>query len=132
MISMRYAANLAAGAGLVWNPGERVEGYTNFLWTLLMAVAARARPEPRRARHPGGRRGGTARGGVGLPPAAAAVSPGDAVAPTVAFGFALFHYPLAFWTLLGMETGLVLMLSALAMVAALTCDRQPRASPPWS
>jgi arabinofuranosyltransferase len=37
MISMRYAANWAAGHGLVWNVGERVEGYTNFLWTLAMA-----------------------------------------------------------------------------------------------
>ena len=37
-ISFRYAANLAEGYGLVWNPGERVEGYTNFLWTLLMAA----------------------------------------------------------------------------------------------
>src|SRR4051812_9442686 len=39
MISMRYARNLAEGRGLVWNPGEQpVEGYTNFLWTLWMAV----------------------------------------------------------------------------------------------
>ena len=37
MISMRYARNLADGQGLVWNPGERVEGYSNFLWTCLMA-----------------------------------------------------------------------------------------------
>lgn len=37
MISMRYARNLAEGHGLVWNPGERVEGYTNPGWTLVMA-----------------------------------------------------------------------------------------------
>jgi tetratricopeptide (TPR) repeat protein len=37
-ISFTYAQNLAAGKGLVFNVGERVEGYTNFLWTLLMAV----------------------------------------------------------------------------------------------
>jgi hypothetical protein len=38
MISMRYAKNLAHGAGLVWNPnGERVEGFTNPLWVLLMS-----------------------------------------------------------------------------------------------
>jgi hypothetical protein len=36
-ISFRYARNLLDGHGLVYNPGERVEGYTNFLWTLLMA-----------------------------------------------------------------------------------------------
>jgi hypothetical protein len=37
-ISFRYAANLADGKGLVFNLGERVEGYTNFLWTVLLAV----------------------------------------------------------------------------------------------
>jgi arabinofuranosyltransferase len=36
-ISFRYAENLVRGHGLVWNPGERVEGYTNFLWTVLLA-----------------------------------------------------------------------------------------------
>ncbi|MFQ5616318.1 MAG: hypothetical protein ACE5GO_07645, partial [Anaerolineales bacterium] len=38
MISMRYAKNLAEGHGPVWNPGERVEGYTNPLWVGLMAI----------------------------------------------------------------------------------------------
>ncbi|HMF57655.1 MAG TPA: hypothetical protein VK619_15035, partial [Pyrinomonadaceae bacterium] len=37
-ISFRYADNMARGWGLVWNEGERIEGYTNFLWTVLMAV----------------------------------------------------------------------------------------------
>ena len=37
MVSMRYARNLVEGTGLVYNPGEKVEGYTNFLWTLYMA-----------------------------------------------------------------------------------------------
>ncbi len=37
-ISVRYASNLVRGHGLVFNPGERVEGYTNFLWTVLLAV----------------------------------------------------------------------------------------------
>jgi hypothetical protein len=35
-ISFRYARNLAEGHGLVWNPGQWVEGYTNFLWTALL------------------------------------------------------------------------------------------------
>jgi len=35
-ISFRYSTNLAAGNGIVWNAGERVEGYTNFLWVLLL------------------------------------------------------------------------------------------------
>lgn len=37
-ISFRYAESLANGRGLVFNPGERVEGYSNFLWTILMLV----------------------------------------------------------------------------------------------
>ena len=37
-ISFRYARNLVEGFGLVFNPGERVEGYTNFLWTILVAA----------------------------------------------------------------------------------------------
>jgi len=45
-ISFRYAANLAHGRGLVWNPGERVEGYTNFLWVVLLAGAIRLGLDP--------------------------------------------------------------------------------------
>jgi len=35
-ISFRYARNLARGAGLVWNPGELVDGYTNFAWVIFL------------------------------------------------------------------------------------------------
>ena len=37
-ISLQYAKNLVSGNGLVFNPGERVEGFTNPLWTLLCAA----------------------------------------------------------------------------------------------
>ncbi len=37
-ISMRYAENFANGHGLVYNPGERVEGYTTFLWVFLLGI----------------------------------------------------------------------------------------------
>lgn len=40
-ISFRYARNWAEGRGLVFNPGERVEGYTNFLWVAVLAAAHR-------------------------------------------------------------------------------------------
>ncbi|MBA4358138.1 MAG: hypothetical protein C0405_10485, partial [Desulfovibrio sp.] len=36
-ISFRYAANLAEGHGLVYNPGDRVEGYSNFGFVLVLA-----------------------------------------------------------------------------------------------
>ncbi len=47
-ISLRYAQHLAQGQGLVYNPGERVEGYSNFLWTVLLALphALRIPPVP--------------------------------------------------------------------------------------
>jgi hypothetical protein len=37
-IAYRYAANLAHGAGLVFNPGQRVEGVSDVSWTVLMAI----------------------------------------------------------------------------------------------
>jgi arabinofuranosyltransferase len=48
-ISFRYAQNLVHGNGLVFNPGERVEGYTDFLWTVLMAGAIRLGFDPGQA-----------------------------------------------------------------------------------
>lgn len=41
-ISFRYSENFAAGQGLVWNEGERVEGYTNFLWVILVGLGLKA------------------------------------------------------------------------------------------
>jgi len=38
-ISYRYAENLARGEGLVFNHGERVEGYSNLLYVLAVVPA---------------------------------------------------------------------------------------------
>ena len=45
-VSFRYAKNLVNGYGLVYNVGEYVEGYTNFLWTLLIAAGLKLNLEP--------------------------------------------------------------------------------------
>ena len=45
-ISFRYAENLVRGLGLVYNAGERVEGYSNFLWTLGTALGMRLGVDP--------------------------------------------------------------------------------------
>jgi len=45
-ISFRYARNLAEHGALVFNLGERVEGYTNFLWTLLLAAGLKLGAPP--------------------------------------------------------------------------------------
>lgn len=38
-ILFRYALNFAEGRGLVYNPGERVEGYSDFGYVILMSIA---------------------------------------------------------------------------------------------
>ena len=40
-ITLRYARNVLGGEGFVFNPGERVEGYTNFLWLLILVFAGK-------------------------------------------------------------------------------------------
>lgn len=45
-ISFRYAKNLVEGKGLIYNLGERVEGYTNFLWTILIAFGMKLKFDP--------------------------------------------------------------------------------------
>jgi hypothetical protein len=45
-ISIRYADNLVNGLGLVYNAGEYVEGFTNLLWTLMLAGASRVGISP--------------------------------------------------------------------------------------
>lgn len=37
-ITFRYVENVVNGLGLVYNPGERVEGYSNFLWLIILVV----------------------------------------------------------------------------------------------
>jgi len=38
-ISFRYAENYLSGKGLVYNYGEKVEGYTNFLWIIILIIS---------------------------------------------------------------------------------------------
>lgn len=45
-ISFRYAENLAQGHGLVYNVGERVEGFTNLSWTVLFGLIMMIGVEP--------------------------------------------------------------------------------------
>jgi hypothetical protein len=42
--SFRYAENWSEGRGLVFNVGERVEGYTNLLWVCALALVAKLTP----------------------------------------------------------------------------------------
>jgi hypothetical protein len=45
-ISFRYADNLVRHGELTYNIGERVEGYTNFLWTMVIAAVLALGADP--------------------------------------------------------------------------------------
>src|SRR6185369_18091148 len=45
-ISFVYARNFAEHGELVFNLGQYVEGYTNFLWTLLIGLGMKAGVDP--------------------------------------------------------------------------------------
>jgi len=46
VVSMEYAKNWVLGHGPVWNEGQRVEGYTNFLWVCVMVPVHRLGLDP--------------------------------------------------------------------------------------
>jgi len=130
MISMRYAWNFAHGNGLVWNAGEYIEGYTNLLQTLHMALWS------------------------GFLDKSTAVLMIQIIGISIMLGISYFtmkitsfvfeleslkhrgfysvlvyalclmYYPLSYWTLLGMETGLltILLLGALFLIFRGICD----------
>src|SRR5215211_4522542 len=134
MISMRYAWNLSHGLGLVWNPGEYVEGYTNPLMTLIMALPTLAFDK------------------VGAVLTVQILNIGFMLVNAylvmliadhllsgweeryrrlflaLAFLCALSYYPLVYWSLMGMETGLVAVLLSLGILSALRYAKHHRAA----
>lgn len=130
MISMTYARNLVEGYGLNWARfGEPVEGFTAPLWVLVMAAVHLLPLELRTTslavqalsaglllantlavrhlmlRHFAGRGPGRGDGPATWLPATLLTA---------------FYYPLAHWSLQGMETGLQALLLTLAVTLALT------------
>jgi len=110
MISMRYARNLAQGHGLVWNAGQRpVEGYTNLLWTLWMA-AVHLLPLPSSLTSlPVMLSAAALLFGTGLLTQLIVLelNPGRNQLAFAAALVVVLYYPLVFWSLRGMETGLL-------------------------
>ena len=45
-IALRYVQNLLAGNGLVYNKGERVEGFTDFFWIMLVSFFTWLKRDP--------------------------------------------------------------------------------------
>jgi len=129
-ISFRFARHLADGHGLVWNIGEPpVEGYTNFLWVILLAGALKLGLNP----------GGTAQV-VGVLATAVTMAyllraarvirgskPG--VGGLVAPALMAASGPVATWATSGMETNLFGALVFAAFVHHVEGVRRGRLSP---
>jgi hypothetical protein len=115
MISMTYARSLAEGYGLRWNSIDPpVEGYTNLLWTLGMAVLHLFPiPESKICLvvmvFCAGLLIATAWGAARLAYRAAGRVPA-----LMAYGLTLLSFPLFFWSIRGMEVGLIACLSVWA------------------
>jgi hypothetical protein len=121
MISMRYAKNFANGQGLVWNPGEYVEGFTNLLWTLYMSlwhllpIPAHMMSLP-----------------IQLTSLAALIIAGTQIyrissqviesewLRVGALFMSVFYFPLIVWSLLGMEVGVITTMLMIAVRMVLT------------
>ena len=124
MISMRYAWNLSHGNGLVWNNGEKVEGFTNFLMTLFMSGFTALLDKKNAVL-------GVQISGIVwllltayffMKIAEQLVNSRHAYRETIltlAFIAPLTYYPLLYWTLKGMETGMLACFIAASIYATL-------------
>jgi hypothetical protein len=122
MISMRYAANLAHGYGLVWNPGgPPLEGYTNLLWVLYMSIF-----------HLAGISAAKVSLCIQLSGALFLIAnlfvtdriaerlTGSSRAALLAAGLTALYFPLNDWALQGSEVGLLVLIFSTAILLALT------------
>jgi hypothetical protein len=123
-IGLRAVANLLAGRGLVFNPGERVEGVTNAGWLLLLTPFARLSSPPFAAKLLGLACLGLAlfllyKAALPLARRLEAVWPPFAALPVGVVLLAAVNADLVSFSLLGMETGaLAAVLTAMLAIAA--------------
>lgn len=124
-LSARYAENLARGLGLVYNAGERVEGYTNPLWTLWMATAARGGASPLLAAQAAGIAAYIGLAGVLSLAAWRRARSGPGVFVPLAAGLVLISDDFHVWATGGLET----MAFTYLGVHALLLTRRPAPTP---
>lgn len=133
MIGMRYGWQLAHGSGFTWNPGEFVLGYSNLLMVLLYSFATLIFDKSAAALFIQ-----IVGAGFMLAIAFATMRIADHIVDgdsnerkvlvrTLAFLCALSYYPLAYWSLMGMETGLLtlLLLSGILFAFSYTKTKNP-------
>ena len=131
MISMRYARNLAQGFGPVWNPGERVEGFSNPLWVAYMALLHLL---PLSITHVS--LAVQISGAVFMLVTlllvyrlTALLAPDNHFTPLLAVALTAFYLPLNNWSLQGMEVSALLLLACLALYLTLKNLQTGRFSP---
>lgn len=126
MISMRYAQHLANGHGFVWNIGEAaVEGFTNLGWTLLMgffhlfpfaaskiSLAVMLTSTAILSANI-----------IVVHKISQALLPDSKYAPLLAAIITAFYFPLVFWSLRGMEVGLLTLLVNYAIFLSISENR---------
>src|SRR3972149_9104778 len=131
MISMKYSWQFIHGYGLVWNHLDRVEGYTNLLWVIIMALV-QIIFEQRFAVLSIQILGifiilGIAFASVKIAHVAKVVEEKNKNLHTFLILLLIFsYYPLLYWTLMGMETGLLtlsILLAALYMLKLMRLRR---------
>lgn len=121
MVSMRYAWNFSHGLGLVWNPGEYVEGYTNLLMTLIMSFSTLIFDKSTAALSIQILGIGLMLGNAYLSMQIAGYLIQDenhqrrSLVRILCFLCVLSYYPLVYWSLMGMETGLLTLLLLLSI-----------------
>jgi hypothetical protein len=126
MISMRYAKHLAQGHGLTWNISEApVEGFTNLGWTLYLALL-HLFPIPASKISLAVMLTSLVILLVNIHTVwriAGVLLPGSKHAPILAALVTAFYFPLFFWSLRGMEMGLLTLLVNLSILLAISQNK---------
>lgn len=120
MISMRYAKHLAEGYGLVWNRGgPRVEGFSDGLWVLVMAVFHRLGLAPRLVALPVQMLCGVfLLLNLLVVRRVASLADSSSLTSLAAVALTAFYLPLNNWALQGLEVGVLAVLLNVAVVLA--------------
>lgn len=131
-ISFCYARSLAHGHGLVLVPGgERVEGYTNFLWVILLATGIRVGLEVVLWSHLLGAAAAVATV-IGTAELVAELRGRRSLLDAIPALVCATLLPVAYWAMSGLEGGLYCALVTWCAVRLLAEQRDPSARRPLS
>ncbi|MBS2033174.1 MAG: hypothetical protein JST54_35200 [Deltaproteobacteria bacterium] len=126
MISMTYARNLAQGHGLLWMAGgHHVEGYTNLLWTLWMSlVHLFPIPDSKTSLFVSISSALLLATNVGVAGRIAETLTTDWRAGLVSRVLVAAYFPLIYWSLRGMEVGLLATIVGTLTLFALQLEQK--------